>query len=1157
MRHFCRSLAIAVVCLLPVSALAQASGESKRIAAHQAPHFRDEVVLVGFEAISQERQAAIVASVGARDLRTIGAGTHVLQVPPGRVLDRVEALKKTPGVRYAEPDWMQHVDGGGVPSDPSYPVQWALQNTGQTVNGVTGVAGADERALAAWATTTGSTSFVIAVTDTGIDYTHPDLAANVWSAPSSFTVSINGTNFTCPAGSHGFNVLGQVGTSTGQQCNPMDDDTSYNGHGTHVSGIIGAVGNNGTGVAGVNWIASLMGVKWVDSTGSGATSDLITGLQGVVTLKQGGVNIRIVNDSQTWAGTAFSQALSDEIDVLGANDILFVAASGNTAENNDTTPRYPCVYDRPNEICAAASDQTDHLWSSANRGATTVQLAAPGVNIYSTLRNGRYGYISGGSMAAAETSGAAALVLATSNLNTTDLRSAILSHVDVLPSLAGLVSTGGRLNICSAIIGCGAPTNTALPTISGTATQGQTLTTSNGTWTNNPTTFQYRWNRCNSSGASCSQISGASGQNYLLVAADVGFTLRAAVTAKNSVGSASATSTQTAVVQASSGGSGIALVQSGSVQGSASKSISKAFGRANTAGNLIIAFVRMSTTTQTVTVKDSLGNTYADAVSQTQTTDGSQIHLFYAKSIKAGANTVTATLSGSNSHPWLAIYEYSGLSTSAPLDKTAHGQGTSASPNSGATGTVSAATELVFAGLGLPSTSGATVTAGSGYHLEQQTTSTSRAANEDRLTTSTGSYSGTFALSGSTNWSAVVATFAATAVVPPPPAITTTSLANGTFGTSYSQTVAATGGTTPYSWSVVTGSLPAGLSLNASTGAITGTPTASGTSSFTVQVADSSSPQQTASKSLSITVSATALSITTTSLPNGTVSTPYDQSVAASGGTAPYTWSVSVGALPAALSLNVSTGAISGTPTTAGTSNFTVQVADSSAPQQIVSKALSITINAVTSNNIALKQSASVQGSSLTSLSQSFPVSNTAGNLIIVFVRMSTTTQTVSLTDTNGNSYVDAVSQEQSTDGHQVHILYAQSVNGGANTVTATFSASNAHPFLAVYEYSGLSTTAPLDQTAKAQGSTTAVSSGSTATTTAANELIFSGLGLQASSTVTFTPGSGFTLQQLNTLSPGSRAGSEDEEVISSGIFAGTYTLSGSAYWTSVVATFK
>src|SRR6185369_9756725 len=143
---------------------------------------------------------------------------------------------------------------------------------------------------------------------------------------------------------------------------------------------------------------------------------------------------RVVNDSATFPGTAYSQALSDEIDRLGANDILFVTAAGNTADNNDdpSVRRYPCGYDRPNELCVAATNNTDHLWSSSNYGPMTVDLAAPGSSIYSTLRGGTYGYISGGSMAAAEVSGAAALILANGYQSAQALRATLLDAVDVL-----------------------------------------------------------------------------------------------------------------------------------------------------------------------------------------------------------------------------------------------------------------------------------------------------------------------------------------------------------------------------------------------------------------------------------------------------------------------------------------------------------------------------------------------------------------------------------------------------------------------------------------------------------------------------------------------------------------------------------------------------
>src|SRR5262249_12999196 len=129
----------------------------------------------------------------------------------------------------------------------------------------------------------------------------------------------------------------------------------------------------------------------------------------------------------------------------------------------------------------------------------------------------------------------------------------------------------------------------------------------------------------------------------------------------------------------------IRLVQSNAVEGSGVGSISASFASANQKGNLIIAFVRMSTSTQSVTVRDTLGNVYTDAESQAQTTDGHKIHVFYARSVIDGTNAVTASFSATNNHPWLAVYEYSGLNTIAPLDRTAHAQGSSSIANSGAT----------------------------------------------------------------------------------------------------------------------------------------------------------------------------------------------------------------------------------------------------------------------------------------------------------------------------------------------------------------------------------------------------------------------------------------------------------------------------------------
>src|SRR6202022_2858729 len=235
----------------------------------------------------------------------------------------------------------------------------------------------------------------------------------------------------------------------------------------------------------------------------------------------------------------------------------------------------------------------------------------------------------------------------------------------------------------------------------------------------------------------------------------------------------------------------------------------------------------------------------------------------------------------------------------------------------GPTPTTTSPNELVFAGFGFSSSYWQA--AGSGFTLGQFDTQTSPAANESMVVSSTGSYTATITLSSSPTWSGVVATFAAGAI-----SVTTTSLPVGTQNAAYSATLAAVGGTTPYSWTITSGTLPTGLTL-ASSGVISGIPTVAGTSNFTVQVTDASSKTATASLSLSI---AAPLTVTTTSLTGGTQNTAYSATLAATGGTTPYSWSITSGILPAGLTLASSTGVISGTPTGTGASNFTVPVTD-------------------------------------------------------------------------------------------------------------------------------------------------------------------------------------------------------------------------------------
>src|SRR4051812_30384287 len=355
------------------------------------PDASDGRVIVGFAATAEPAdQAAALHRAGARKDTVLQSGIHVVDVGAGRAPAAMASLHAERSVRYAEPDYRVHVDA--VPNDPSLGLQWGMRNVGQTVNGVTGTPGADDHATQAWNVTTGSKNVVIAEVDSGIDYNHPDLAANMWSNPGT----VNG----CGAGTHGFNLL------TGS-CAPLDDF----GHGTHVAGIMGAVGNNGTGISGVNWTTSLMAIKYVDSTGWGYDSGLISSIDWAIRAKRAGVNVRVINASATYVGTAYSQSLSDEIAAAGANDILFVTAAGNTTDNNDTTARYPCDYRQSNELCVAATNANDNLASFSNYGTGSVQLAAPGANIYSTMPSGKYGYMDGTSMASPQVAGAAALVL--------------------------------------------------------------------------------------------------------------------------------------------------------------------------------------------------------------------------------------------------------------------------------------------------------------------------------------------------------------------------------------------------------------------------------------------------------------------------------------------------------------------------------------------------------------------------------------------------------------------------------------------------------------------------------------------------------------------------------------------------------------------------
>jgi subtilisin family serine protease len=322
----------------------------------------------------------------------------------------------------------------GLPDDPQFVEQWALDNQGQE----NGKAGADISALEAWKKTHGSSDVVVAVLDSGVDYTHLDLRSNMWLRPDNVPAYFD-------------DELGSFNDQQGYNgTDPLTDPMDDNGHGTHCAGIIGAEGDNSEGIAGINWHVQIMPLKFLGRGGFGTTADAIKAINYAIDRKKHGVNIRVINAS--WGSTQNSKALEDAIRAAGDAGILFVAAAGNDGSDNDRRPHYPSNYDLPNVISVAALDRSDQLASFSNWGVKSVHVAAPGKDILSTWLGDAYRDASGTSMAAPQVSGVAALILAKEpNLSVEKLKERILKSVDKLDALNGKVASGGRIDAAKAV----------------------------------------------------------------------------------------------------------------------------------------------------------------------------------------------------------------------------------------------------------------------------------------------------------------------------------------------------------------------------------------------------------------------------------------------------------------------------------------------------------------------------------------------------------------------------------------------------------------------------------------------------------------------------------------------------------------------------------
>jgi subtilisin family serine protease len=436
---------IAIVCLSLFLAVPLVTAQDRPTELYNGYEVVSREVIVKFRPATRETLARIQSDEDIVYSEGVGAAV-LLRSGSRNVSTLVRNFSARPEVEYAEPNFVLRANI--LPNDPSFGSLWGLHNTGQSIQGTAGTPDADIDAPEAWDITKGSKAIVLASIDTGVDFAHPDLAANIWSAPTAFTVVVGGVAFNCPAGTHGFNAITNA-------CGGADD----NDHGTHTAGTMGAVGNNGVGVAGVNWNVSLIGCKFLSASGSGSTADAVQCLEWVRKTRDffggadGAADVLATNNS--YGGGPSSATMLAEIQAQDASGILFVAAAGNESSNNDVVPAFPANYNVPNVISVGATHNKDRFANFSNYGLTTVHLAAPGQGIFSTTRNNGYQFFSGTSMASPHVAGALGLMKSACRTAThTSLKADLLASVDPAVLLTRPTITKGRLNVFKAIQAC-------------------------------------------------------------------------------------------------------------------------------------------------------------------------------------------------------------------------------------------------------------------------------------------------------------------------------------------------------------------------------------------------------------------------------------------------------------------------------------------------------------------------------------------------------------------------------------------------------------------------------------------------------------------------------------------------------------------------------
>jgi subtilisin family serine protease len=359
-------------------------------------------------------------------------------------------LAKTPGVKYVEANTIMRALET-MPNDARFAELYGMHNTG----GTGGTADADIDAPEAWDVSTGSRDIVVGIIDTGVDYSHPDIAPNYWQNPGETGLDDAGADKTTNGIDDDGN--GYIDDFRGwdfvnNDNDPMDD----NNHGTHCAGTIGGNGNDGVGVVGVNWQVSIVGIKFLSGSGSGSLEDAVKAIEYATSLK-------IDLTSNSWGGGGFSETMNAALTAAQEADVLFVAAAGNSSANNDTNPHYPSSYAHDIVLAVAATDHNDQLASFSCYGATSVDVAAPGVDILSSVPGNQYDSYSGTSMATPHVSGVAALVKSVyPDATSQQIKDRIMNTVDPVVNLTGKTISGGRVNAFNAL-----ETDTVAPGVAG------------------------------------------------------------------------------------------------------------------------------------------------------------------------------------------------------------------------------------------------------------------------------------------------------------------------------------------------------------------------------------------------------------------------------------------------------------------------------------------------------------------------------------------------------------------------------------------------------------------------------------------------------------------------------------------------------------------